>query len=1217
MVKKLLAVFIIIIMLASFMTPAVGVLASSEKADITDYTPVIPDGINIGTVYSTGGTPEITLTSVSSGVWRISALGSQESIPSDYSLPMGGGYWIPPCADVTAGTYVLSFNARNKSPEGTNANAVFGLFDGSMGGTAAGWNWKGQYVWAQEITSDEWTRVSRTFTIDYTATGTEEKSNARLKIGLGTGNTFSQFANKENFDFRPGAALDIDVNTLYLAKESAYDVVNTVSLNSVMPGATFTGNAKVVNQVMEKGSLDQSMTYFVTDTDGNVTDAMSISAGQNGDYTVFVAENASYGQYVITARSYAYNTDKTENFIQHPVVITVGDEDYGDVSVAIEPEKLGTATKLTANTGTVYDYGITLREDANLYTFTAEESQTTVPNGIARPAGGIEWKFDSGKKGDKYILTFRVKKNNNSDVVPNLVYGIGDSTMGGKEQGWIWKTQTYYAMDVTSAEWQTVAQEITLPCNPTSGTVVTLGLGAGSSHDSWKDNADYAFRPGGSVVVDMDSFKLVKPGVCGINNVALSATDVLAGDIIRARAEVVNAAGVKADLDQSMEYAVLDSATRKNAAADIIITPDADGTYIINIGTRAKSGEYVAVATNATNGTIVRKGLEFTVEAVYEAPQDYVPLMKCAIDGDMLSVRTSFNDEYDLLQKINGITAESLDHNNPVDFTVSGLVSKQSETMTDIATVLCYGVDEATPFKFNGSNIGANHGQSNGILVTCKNHGKTYADIGSLWEDSAGAKWNLLKVADSDKLLFLSENFTANINKYYFKNSLSGVLTHVECAEHTADIVVESAQTSQQIYPSNQKTEKTVYTVIDGVRYKLTGSETRGCDYVEIVEKYNIMNPALIGKALRENRPSGGYTEPQNIAIGSPLVAYNMTYRIMPDGTVFSIFDHEILEDISFEWYGAQQTIARVNAFGGGVHRYIPKLKPFSFGGVTCDFRTPVNATDLTISSSASFQLTRDLWENGNIPDRQTEYFRDNSSDTVASFTGGFLPIMDGEPSKRSSTLNAAGFIYRSKKTYPYFADAGTFADTTTKNKHIRGVAYKKYNSTANDDVSYYTIAYENDVYLYIDCHKAGTKELNLSETLVGASRVTQLEKSSNVSYTQNGGKLSVSMNDGTYGYLVLRVTRPAMETVKLDRTSLVSVDIKNNTHSSQSARLILAFYDTNGYLLSAKPENITAGDYQTYRYTTSDIPENTAEVRVFLWDSKEYLKPISRLIRK
>lgn len=614
MVKRSLSVLLTVLMtLSLIMVPAMGVSANVEKVDIADYTPVMPDSVAIGTIYGTG-TSGITLTGVASGIWNVAA-GATNTPPTDYATPMGGGYWIPPCAEFTMDTnYVISFNVRNKSTEGIDANVVYGLFDGAQGGEAAGWGWKGQYAWAEEVSSADWTKVSRTFTLAYNATGTEAKSNLRFKIGLGTGNTFSQFAGKDNFDFRPGAAFDMDINTIYIAKEVAYDVENELSMTKVLPGTTVVGNAKVVNQVGDKSELDQNMTYFVTDTEGNLVEGVSVVADSNGSYKVNVAETAQDGDYVITARSSAYSNETI--LMQTPVVLTVEAVDYSDASVAVSPETLGAMTKLTDYNGVAYDMGVSLTETGNYYTFTAKDSQVTVPAGIARPAGGVEWKYNNGDKGEKLILTFKVKKNNDSDVVPNLMYGLGDASMGGSAQNYAWKTQTYYSFDVTSTEWQTVTKEIVLPCDTTSSTVVTLGLGAGCTHNEWIKRTDDEFRAGGSVVVDMDSFKLYKDGVAKVSNEALTATSVFAGQTIEAKAEVVNAAGIKGNLDQTLEYIVLDSATRKKQAADISITTGADGAYTINVGENAQEGNYVAVMSNTTNGTVLRTGLEFTVETI-------------------------------------------------------------------------------------------------------------------------------------------------------------------------------------------------------------------------------------------------------------------------------------------------------------------------------------------------------------------------------------------------------------------------------------------------------------------------------------------------------------------------------------------------------------------------------------------------------------------------
>jgi len=655
--------------------------------------------------------------------------------------------------------------------------------------------------------------------------------------------------------------------------------------------------------------------------------------------------------------------------------------------------------------------------------------------------------------------------------------------------------------------------------------------------------------------------------------------------------------------------------TNDKIKSGYMVYPTASADSSFKVAPKKTEGSSYTIAKELIMGNITVNALSAIIPE-----EGYEPLMKCRVDGNEFMVRTSFDDETDLLQKFRGVNKNGTDANDPFDFTNAGLISKDSETMTSIERVLSSGGDEATPFKFNSSYIGANHGQSNGILVTATAHGKTYADIGSLWEDSAGVKWNLLKVVDENKLLFLSENMSTNINKYSFKNSLSGTLTYVESGENTKSITVESTQTSQQVFPSTKKLEKTIYTVINGKRYKAASGITIECDYVEVIEKYQIMNPANIGSALRAARPEGGYDAPQDLAIGTPLVNYNMIYRIMPDGTVLSIFDHEILEDITFSFYGGLQYIAKKDAFGGGVHRYIPKLASFTYSGTSYDFTEPINMTNLTYPSGFSVQMTKDLWDTDSAPDRQVDYMKNNNSEICASFAGGYLPVLDGEISFRSKNIDAAGFVYQTKKTYPYFLDSAAFKESGTKNQRIQGVAYKKYSGAADSDISYYTIPYGQDTYIYIDCHDIAEKELDFSYLINDGAQVTEIEKSSNVGYSINNGKVNVKMQSGTYGYTVLCVKSASVEPVsviKNGESGEVVAKIKNNTHSDQSVQIITASYSGNR-LESVKTENVTLKDAQTVNLkAVFEGDEVMDKVKVFVWDKISSVKPISEDIEK
>lgn len=631
MIKRSLSVFLTVLMLATLLVPAFSVSANVETVDITDYTPVMPASLTLGIMGRAEGNGISLDQSAATGwQWRATSASSRDTeAPSAFTNPYGGAYWGVTSGLIKDTTYVISAQVRNKSPEGVTPNAVFGFLDGSQGGPAASYLWKGQYVWAEEITSSEWTTIGKTFTLAYDGT-----VNTRFVLGLGNGNTFADYNGKDNFDFRPNAALDMLPTSIYIAPETAYDVVNTLSMTKAMPGATVMGSAKVVNQIGDKGNLDQTITYFVTDAEGNIKDGISIEPDTNGSYKAIVAENAENGEYVITARASAYNI--TENFMQHSVTLTVEDVDYSDAYVEPALASLGAMTKLTDYNGTAYDYGTTLTESGDYYTFTTKSSQTTVPQGIARPAGGVEWKLVDGVKDETYVITFRAKKNNDSDANPNLVFGFGDGSMGGAAGSWVWKTQTYYVQDIASTQWQTITQEITLPCNTTASSVVTLGLGAGCSHTEWQKMTGFEFRPDTSVVVDMSSFAVYKSGGAKVSNNAIGSAKVFAGQTMEAKAEVVNFAGSRGSLDQTMEYIVLDSETRKKMTNDITITVGEDGNYTVNVSEDAPVGNYVAVASNVTNGATLRTGLEFTVESIDKYLADSEPnVTECLEFGNM------------------------------------------------------------------------------------------------------------------------------------------------------------------------------------------------------------------------------------------------------------------------------------------------------------------------------------------------------------------------------------------------------------------------------------------------------------------------------------------------------------------------------------------------------------------------------------------------------
>lgn len=258
----------------------------------------------------------------------------------------------------------------------------------------------------------------------------------------------------------------------------------------------------------------------------------------------------------------------------------------------------GKITKITSYNGTNYDYGVEINElEDNIFEFYTKDSRATIPSSVARPQGGLQYDLNNKPitKGDKYVFVIKVRKVNESDVVPNLVFGIADATMGGKDAGWGWKAQTVYACDITSTEWQTVVQEIEIPYNGTAKTCAILGLGAGCTHDAYKGKTEYEFRPGAAVEIDMDSLYLGSLSAYDMS-FELSSSEASVGETISGTASVVDRAGQSADYDQSFTYYVTDE--EGYVAEGFEITEPTEGEVEIKAGAAVTPGNYVVLAVS-------------------------------------------------------------------------------------------------------------------------------------------------------------------------------------------------------------------------------------------------------------------------------------------------------------------------------------------------------------------------------------------------------------------------------------------------------------------------------------------------------------------------------------------------------------------------------------------------------------------------------------------
>lgn len=462
--------------------------------------------------------------------------------------------------------------------------------------------------------------------------------------------------------------------------------------------------------------------------------------------------------------------------------------------------------------------------------------------------------------------------------------------------------------------------------------------------------------------------------------------------------------------------------------------------------------------------------------------------------------RTPYNDAHDLVQMFRGMDAGTRPYNNPVDFKAAGLIRRDKGDMWHLDIPLAISTDESPALTVNDAHIGANHGQPGALCIEAPGHGKTMADVGSLWRDEAGTQWTLLHVED-DILTVMSENIGPSYDAYAFKKEPDGALSYVENGENTAPIPTDGAKWGVWLQPVNRYQKRKVYVFKEGTLLPFRTSTE--CEYAEIHEEYDIVHPVSLVETLRHCRPEGGYTFPRYGAVGKPMIHVNGVYRIEGDGTVIYHFTHTKCADVHFGTSMAAMFQEKQDAFGGGVHRYIPKLKPLITPEGTFDFSIPYDISPGPFPANCSTPAS--TWESPDAPpDRIVDYLRDAEGHDRLGFACGYLPLYDGVPEIRSKTLACAVHIIRTRKGYPFFMSGDV--------PGAHGIAYKKYFATDTDRASVYTIPAEGKTYIYMDFFAENTLEIPVN------GKITLHEKSEGIEYKTENGILTAC---GEKGYAV------------------------------------------------------------------------------------------------
>jgi hypothetical protein len=493
--------------------------------------------------------------------------------------------------------------------------------------------------------------------------------------------------------------------------------------------------------------------------------------------------------------------------------------------------------------------------------------------------------------------------------------------------------------------------------------------------------------------------------------------------------------------------------------------------------------------------------------------------------GNLLYIRSYWDDAKDLIQVFLISVNNPVNNNNPSEFSNVYVIPNTTlnsaiETTISTSNVVHTSSENAAPPSYNGTYMGANHGPNFGLKVTLSAHGKTSADIGSVWNDSVSTKFYLIQILDANNLVFLSDN-TGVGDLWSFKESINGTLSHFLGATNTTSV----ATTTQSLYQLEsvlQNQEKLVF--IDGV--KITADGMYLCNSLEVRDNYDIADLPSILEYVKTNKVS--IFNNSSIAKSSRL---SIVYKFAENGacTIYQYFRNYKEIALSYLGFIQQEVLTGTNV---KIFRLIPDSS--SFVGTTKTWNYDrveeiTGTTDGILLNSANYKTAN------KPPYRFIDYTSNTTtSEKIVGFAFGYSPIRGlSKLGVRNSMLTNAFSTSSTKKMYPRMVDLKVnVGGKIAANQMYEGVAFRHYfNPNINPNTTAVSLYKDGtDWILMLDYHQVVSFDKITIPTYLIGKNIEVIEKTTNATIHN-----SIIESDGFYvsidnsispvvGYLVLRI---------------------------------------------------------------------------------------------
>ena len=487
--------------------------------------------------------------------------------------------------------------------------------------------------------------------------------------------------------------------------------------------------------------------------------------------------------------------------------------------------------------------------------------------------------------------------------------------------------------------------------------------------------------------------------------------------------------------------------------------------------------------------------------------------------GDTVYARSYFSPENDILIAINKGT------NRQISFYHSGLMpsaaAMDEESIWKLKAFHGCG-DDVTPWGLNGTNIGANHGCSDGHEISAGKHGLSTSDIGTEWLDEAGGKFYVIKVMDQDKFWILSENegkdgiwkFKGKVKGKSLKNSSNGRILKFE--EVKMAQIIPACRINEQKY------------LVNGT-IPLEDGKVTPCEFLDIVEKYDIIAPDSLLASIQKNPGKEADFTAGNL---DSVLAVHTNYRLLPLGAC--TVEHKVRANRKFNmWHALFVMTAPLEKTDYDIREeYVPKTLPFEKGGVRYDFKSVQDVSANPKEALVFGSNQKNIEDVKNLPDRFIQFLVKTENGKPVRKIGFAIgySLIEGlsRPELRAKTVSEPLMIYTSSKTYPCAIDQRIGIVQAGAEFHC--LVYRQYfNPSAHKNATNVYWHKEGDAYLlYADYHKAVDDDVIILPDYLSGKKITVVEKTPSLKLLTedkipaNGLRLSVGKE--AYGYIVLKL---------------------------------------------------------------------------------------------